>query len=263
MDKRKLCQEVVKIARDASKIIKDNYHKVSGNDIKFKQVNDLVSFVDLETEQYLIRRLSTLITNSSFLAEESGKIINDGETGDYLWIIDPLDGTTNYIHGIPVFSISIALQYKSRTVVGVVYEVNQDECFYASEGHGAFMNDVPIKVSRTRQLSGSLVATGFPFREFEIVDEYLKIFRKLMKSTRGLRRLGSAAVDLAYVACGRFDSFYEFNLNPWDVAAGEFIIREAGGQVSDFNGNDNYLYGRQILASNSFVHSEMLNLIRK
>jgi len=254
-----LCLKTSEIIKSASILSKDRFRKLSNDDIQLKAKNDLVSFVDIETEKYLIDKLGKLLPGSAFLAEESGyKATSDS---DYKWIIDPIDGTTNYLHQLPMFSISVALQKNENTVMGLVYEVVNDEMFYATEG-GAFLNRKQIRVSETSLFENALLATGFPVKNFEIIDDYLCIFKNLVLNTRGIRRMGSAAVDLAYVACGRFDGFFEFNLSPWDIAAGEYIVRKAGGRVSDFAGENNYLYGQQILASNFHLFEKLKEIVR-
>lgn len=251
-----ICSQAIEIVKETSVIAKSNFRKTGKNDIHFKGRNDLVSFVDIETETKLKNNLSGIIPGCGFLAEESGEAFSPDS--EYIWIIDPLDGTTNYLHQLPVFSISVALQKNHETVIGIVYDIVNDEMFHAISGKGAFLNGEPIRVSSTSLLQDALLATGFPIKNFEIIDDYLRIFKNLVTKTRGIRRLGSAAVDLAYTACGRFDGFFEYNLSPWDIAAGELLVREAGGFVSDFAGKNNYLYGKQILASNNLLFHELL-----
>ena len=227
--------------------------------IEYKGINDLVSFVDKTAERKLVDGLAMLIPEAGFIAEE-GTVNKKGQT--YNWIIDPLDGTTNFIHSLPVFSISVALMRNEEVVLGVVYEVNKEECFYAVKGSKAFCNGQPIQVSPSLKLSESLLATGFPYYDFDKMDAYLSILKDFMQHSHGLRRLGSAAVDLAYVACGRFEAFFEYNLKPWDVAAGTLIVQEAGGIVTDFKNSDDFIFGGEILAANT-VHSEALQVIKK
>ncbi|MCB0571265.1 MAG: inositol monophosphatase, partial [Phaeodactylibacter sp.] len=174
----------------------------------------------------------------------------------------PLDGTTNFLFQIPVFSISVALQQEGRSVLGIVYEINRQECFYAWLGGGAFLNGRPIRVSSRAPLEKTLLATGFPYYDYRRMAPFFKVLEHFMRHTRGIRRLGSAAVDLAYVACGRYDGFFEYSLNPWDVAAGAFIVQEAGGVVSDFNGGGNYLNGGEIIAANAAVAADMQQVLR-
>jgi myo-inositol-1(or 4)-monophosphatase len=227
--------------------------------IEYKGFNDLVSYVDKESEKKLIKGLGEILPEAGFIAEEG----TSSKKGDeYQWIIDPLDGTTNFTHGLPVFAISIALLKGDHIVLGVVHEINRNEVFYSIENGKAFCNDKEISVSGVKSLDHSLLATGFPYYNFEKMPNYLSTLNELMQKTHGLRRMGSAAVDLVYVACGRFEGFFEYNLNAWDVAAGAFIVQQAGGYVSDFSGGDNYLFGREIAASCE-VHQEMLQVIQK
>ena len=178
-------------------------------------------------------------------------------------MVDPLDGTTNFIHGAPPFSISIALMDNHEIMVGIVYEIVQNECFYAWKDGGAYMNGHKINTSSVKKLSDCLVATGFPYADFSRLDNYLSTFTHFMKNSHGLRRLGSAAVDLAYVACGRYDAFYEYGLHPWDVAAGSVIVKEAGGFVADFKGGNDYVHGQEIIAGNQLIYGEFLGIIRE
>ena len=179
------------------------------------------------------------------------------------WIIDPLDGTTNFIHGIPFFCISIALVDGNEPLAGIVFEVNREECFYTWKGGPAMLNGRPIKVSAAPTLKDSLLVTGFPYLRDHILDEYTDLFKGFIKRTQDLRRLGSASADLAYVAAGRFEGFYEYGLSPWDVAAGAFLVQQAGGKVTDFNGGDDYLFGGSLVSSNHRIHEEMLDVVRE
>lgn len=245
MDKialEKLCRETVTIVTETAFFLKAELGKVQSQDIETKALNSLVSYVDKTAEEQLVRKLSALLPNSTFLTEEETV---EQSKGEYQWIIDPLDGTTNFLHQVPMFAVSVALHHHDEAVIGVVYEVNRQECFSAWKGGGAYLNGNPIKVSTTKMLEESLIATGFPYYDFKWIDPYLEVFRQLIQNTRGLRRCGAAAVDLAYVACGRFDGFYEYSLSAWDMAAGVLLIKEAGGQVSDFWGGDDYLFGKK------------------
>jgi len=226
--------------------IRSESKKFDRTKIELKGLNDLVSYVDKEAELQLVKGLSNILPKAGFITEEgtAGK-----SNQDYIWIVDPLDGTTNFIHGLPIYSIAVALMYKDELVLGIVYEINKEELFYAHKGGGAWLNENLITVSPISKLSESLLATGFPYHNFEQLDTYMQMLGHFMKHTHGLRRLGSAAVDLAYVACGRFEGFFEYNLNPWDVAAGAFIVQEAGGTVTDFKGADDYLFGKSIIAA--------------
>jgi len=250
MNFQTICEEVNILAKEVGNFIKNQ--QISVSDIETKSKNSLVTYVDKTAEKMLIERLSEILPEAGYIAEE-GTSSKKGEM--FNWIIDPLDGTTNFIHGVPCYCISIGLIRNQELVLGVIYEINLDELFYAWEGSKAFLNGNEISVTSTQKLEDSLIATGFPYYDYERQTEYMSLFQDLMKSTRGLRRLGSAAVDLAYVACGRFDAFYEYSLNPWDVAAGAFIVQQAGGKVSDFSGGDNYLFGKEIIASNSTIYT--------
>ena len=231
-------KQVCNLAKAVGKFIAIEADKFSKGDIEIKGRNNFVTYVDKESEKRLIRELSKIIPDSGFIAEEDtvGHTIKE-----YTWIIDPLDGTTNYIHHLPVYSISIALMHNSEIILGVVYEINNHECFYAYKDGGAFMNDTRINVSATSELVQAFLATGFPYYDYSRLDSYLQLFRASMEKTRGIRRLGSAAVDLAYVACGRFDGFFEYGLNSWDVAGGAFIVKEAGGTVSNFDNGPDFM----------------------
>ncbi|HRW99993.1 MAG TPA: inositol monophosphatase family protein [Cyclobacteriaceae bacterium] len=221
--------------------------------------NNLVSYVDKESEKQLVASLKKIMPGAGFLAEEG---TSSKGTNGYLWIIDPLDGTTNFMHGLPPYAISIGLAYQDKVVFGMVHEVSKDECFYATADSPAFCNGKEITVAPTPKLSDSLMATGFPYYHHDKKDEYLSIIKDFLELTHGVRRLGSAATDLAYVACGRMDGFFEYSLNPWDVAAGSLIVQRAGGFVSDFRGEDNYLFGGEICAAGA-VHPEMVEIIKK
>lgn len=260
MDLKQLTHSVTEIAKEAGEFIRQQRKVFSPDKIELKGLNDLVSYVDKTAEQMIVAALQKLLPEAGFITEE--KTIN--KTGErYNWIIDPLDGTTNFIHGLPVFSVSIALQELDELVSGVVYEINLDECFYAWKGSPAYLNGKAIHVSNNETLSESLLATGFPYYNFEKQQGYIELFTELMRSCHGLRRLGSAAVDLAYTACGRFDGYYEYNLNPWDVAAGILIVRQAGGEVVNFKGGNECLNSRELLATNGKLTREMLQVVQK
>lgn len=258
-DFKKLCENVCELAKQTGSFIKNERKKFSIDCIETKSKNDFVSYVDKTSEIQIIKALSELLPESGFIAEE-GTSTKKGEV--YNWIIDPLDGTTNFIHGLPCYAVSIALTRNEELVIGVIYEINLDECFYAWEGSKAYLNGKEISVSKAPSLADSLLATGFPYYDYSRMNEYLELFNYFMKHTHGLRRLGSAATDLAYVACGRFDGFYEYCLQPWDVAAGAFIVQCAGGRVTDFKGGNNYLYGREIIAGNNLCFDEFLNAVK-
>jgi len=252
-------QQTIEVVKKAAIFIQSEIGKINNNDIETKSLNSLVTYVDKHAEMILVNELKKIIPNATFLTEENTV---EQTKGEWQWIIDPLDGTTNFIHQIPIFAISVGLQHNDEMVVGVVYEINRNECFYASKNNGAFLNGNPIQVSKTAALSDSLIATGFPYYDYDLLENYIHVFKKLMTSTRGMRRLGSAAIDLCFTACGRFDAFFEYSLSPWDVAAGALILQEAGGEIYDFKGENNWLHGRQILGSNPNISIEILKIIK-
>ena len=228
--------------------------------VERKSFNSLVSYVDKTAEEKLVLELGAILPEAGFVTEE-GTASEEGQ--DWLWIIDPLDGTTNYIHGIPCYAVSIGLTFKGVLQVGVVYEITKAENFYAWKGGGAFLNGNPIRVSPQTNFAASLLATGFPYYDFGKMEPYLDLLAHLMRTTRGIRRLGSAATDLAYVACGRFEGFYEYGLSPWDVAGGALLVQEAGGFVADFKGSNDFIFGKEIVTTNAFVGNELLEAIQK
>lgn len=259
MELKTILPQVIATAKKAGAFIRKEREDFSYNKAEIKGLNDMVSYVDKSAEEIIVNDLQIIFPEAGYIVEENTR----SERKDYNWIVDPLDGTTNFIHGIPCFSVSIALEHNGKIILGVVYEVSRDECFYAIKDGGAFLNDEPIYVSERKTLSESLIATGFPIYNFDRLDNYLKVLSHFMKNTHGLRRLGSAATDLCYVACGRVDAYYEYNLHPWDLAAGALIVQEAGGKVYDFSGKDNWLFGREISVTNAFLEDEFNKVIRE
>ncbi len=260
MDLKMLCNNVCDVVRKTGNFIRNERKTFAISKVEYKGLNDLVSYVDKTAEEQLVSALAGLLPSSGFITEEN---TNNTRSADYNWIIDPLDGTTNFVHGIPCFCISIALMLKEKIVMGVVYEINLDECFYAYENGGARLNGKKIAVSGINELKGSLLATGFPYSNYDRMKPYMEVFDYCMYNTHGLRRLGSAAVDLVYVACGRFEGFYEYGLNAWDVAAGALIVTEAGGTVSDFSGGGNFIFGKEIIATNKNIFDELSEVIKE
>jgi len=250
----------VSAARLAGDIIIENLGHLSKEDIQTKQAFDFVTKVDRWSEAVIMQTIREKFPSHRFLTEET---LKQKDTGDYRWIIDPLDGTTNYIHSYPMFSVSIALEYKSEVVLGVVFDPVRDELFHAVKGVGSFLNNGKISVSGVASLDSSLIATGFPFRAKEMIDHYLRAFKEIFREVSDIRRAGSAAIDLAYVAAGRFEGFFELALSPWDVAAGSILIAEAGGLISDFGGGVDYLSTGNIVAGNKTVHPEILRIIKQ
>jgi len=260
MNLQSICMQTCNIARSAGEFIRGEIPKLKAADIQSKGLHNFVTYVDTEAEKRIIKDLESLLPDAGFIAEENS-IEKKGD--EYCWVVDPLDGTTNFIHGIPCFSIAIALMKHQEVILGVVYEINKDECFYAWKGGGAWLNGEPIRVSAAPSLGDSLLATGFPYYDYSLIEPYLRLFTWCLEHTHGVRRIGSAAADLAYVACGRFEAFFEYSLSPWDVAAGSLIVQEAGGKVTDFSGNGNYIFGREIVAGNQGVFDELLFKVKE
>jgi len=257
MNDQELLNEMRATAKKAADFIRKERLNFDYKKVQIKGLNDLVSYVDKTAEAMIVEDLQKIVSEAGFIVEENTRT----ERHDYNWIVDPLDGTTNFIHGIPCFSVSIALEYKGQIKAGVVHEVNRDESFYASLGGGAFLNEQPISVSNRKTLSESLVATGFPIYNFQRLDNFVALLKHLMNHSHGIRRIGSAATDLCYLACGRVDAFFEYNLSPWDVAAGALIVKEAGGTVHDFSGGNNWLFGKEISCTNGHIIKEFEELI--
>ena len=260
MNLDKLLPDVCSIAKECGQFLLNECHKVTQKDIETKAEHDYVTYVDKASEEFLIASLSKLLPETGIIAEEGHAQRNSFR---YNWIIDPLDGTTNYIHGMAPYAVSIALCDHNTEILGVIFEPNLDECFSVHANSQAFLNNKPIKVSGTKKLFDAFLATGFPSRDYTHLEAYVMMFKELMFDTQGIRRLGSAAMDMAYVACGRFDAFYEYYLSSWDVAAGSLMVKKAGGRVSDFHGSDNYLFGKEIVCSNGLIQDELLEIIRK
>lgn len=255
-----LLPEVEKLVRETGDWILSQQLIFSASDIEEKSLNNLVSYVDKTAEKKLVEGLRALWPDSAFLTEE-GTV--NYQPAEWEWIIDPLDGTTNFLHQIPVYCISVALRRREEIVLGVIHDPNRRESFTALKGRGAHLNGHPIRVSTTPSLQSALIATGFPHRNFEGMDAYIRSLEYFFYRTRGLRRMGAAAIDLAYIACGRMDGFFELKLNPWDIAAGVLLIREAGGMISDFAGSDDFLFKSELLAGNPGVYREMKEVLAK
>ncbi len=257
MNLERLCRSVIQLVKKTGEYIKEE--AAGAKQIEVKGLNDFVTHIDKGSEERLVAGLSALLPEAGFIAEEgtSDKI---GE--EYNWIIDPIDGTTNFIHGLSPYAISVALEYNKKIILGVVYELGMDECFYSWEGADTYLNGTQVFISSARQVKDSLIATGFPYSDFSIMENFMKSMDYFMRNSHGLRRLGSAATDLAYVACGRFEAFYEYNLKPYDVAAGAFLVQQAGGMNCDFSGGDDYIYGKQIISACPRVFNEFKDIIK-
>ncbi|MFB6258667.1 MAG: inositol monophosphatase family protein [Flavobacteriales bacterium] len=260
MDFSKLEEELIRISEEVGSMIRSSQEELKKEDVREKKVHDLVTSVDEKAERLFVESLSELLPEAGFITEEGTR---SDQGAEYDWVIDPLDGTTNFVHGIPSYCTSVALIKDGNPVLGVVHEVVHRESFHAIKGEGARMNGDPISVSPNEAFGDSLIVTGFPGRYFERIEAYMEVFKELLLKTRGARRLGSAAADLCYVACGRFDVFYEFGLKPWDVAAGALIVEEAGGRVTDFSLGRDAIFGREIIASNGNVHAPFYELFSR
>jgi myo-inositol-1(or 4)-monophosphatase len=258
MELKQLCEEVIEISREVAHWI--SQQRVTAGEIESKSLNSLVSFVDKGAERMFVERLSALLPEAGFIAEEGTGKPSDG---GFNWIIDPLDGTTNYLHGVPIWCTSVALLHNDTLQLGVICDVNLGEVFSAYHGGGARLNGRAMACSTTPALADALLGTGFPYHDFNRQAAYLSLLGEFTQKTRGIRRPGSAALDLAYVACGRFDGFYEYALQPWDVAAGILIVRESGGRVSGFDGLSDPLFGNDLLATNGVLHDPMSETIRR
>ncbi len=255
-----ILSESAEVVRETGQWILQQSSQFTSSDIIYKGTSDLVSFVDQQAEAKLKLGLSAIFPEAQFIAEETSS--NYAEVGDgYYWVIDPLDGTTNFLHKLPVFAVSVGLIYQKQPILGLIYEPNRDELFTAAKGNGAHLNGKPINVSPENSLSKSLLATGFPYYDFSYQDRYLDLLKELMRSSHGLRRMGAAAIDLAYTACGRFEGFFEANLKPWDVAAGKIIIEEAGGTVTNFSGGQDVIFTGEIIGAGP-IFSEFLGTLQ-
>lgn len=253
-----ILQDMVACAKKAGAFIRKERESFSYSKVEIKGLNDMVSYVDKTAEQMIVADLQNIFPEAGFIVEENTR----SERREYNWIVDPLDGTTNFVHGMRAIAVSIALEHHNKIIAGVVYEVANDECFYAAQGSGAFLNGTPIHVSQRKILSESLIATGFPIYNFDRLNNYLGALSYFMQHTHGLRRLGSAATDLCYVACGRMDAYFEYNLQPWDVAGGGIVLQEAGGTICDFSGGDNWIFGKELSATNGHLHEEFNAVVR-
>jgi myo-inositol-1(or 4)-monophosphatase len=257
---KEITVEIENAARETGLFILKESENFDINMTEIKGLNNFVSYVDKGAEKMLVERLGRILPEAGFNTEE-GTIEKTGLK--YCWVIDPLDGTTNFLHGLHPYAISIGLMEYEEVIAGVVYEVNGIEIFTAWKDGGAWLNGRSIHVSKASSLADSLIATGLPYSDFDRLEQYMKCLTYFCRNTHGIRRLGSAAIDLAYVACGRYEVFYEYALHPWDIAAGIILVREAGGRISDFSGNEKNLTGREIVAANSSVFSEVLEIVSK
>ncbi len=252
-----LLGQTIKISEKTAQFIENERNDFDFRKIEYKGRNDLVSYVDKQAEKFLVDALGKILPEAGFIAEEGtgiAKKIN--------WVIDPLDGTTNFIHGLPPYSISLALMEDQELLLGVIYEITSKTCYYASKNGKAYCNGEEIHVSNVQNFNDGLYITGYPYRDFSKIENFNKLMYHFLANTHGIRRFGSAAVDLAYVACGKSEGFFEFFLNPWDVAAGSLIVQRAGGIVTDFMGGGNFIYGKELIAGN-IVQPQMQKIIEK
>ena len=259
MDLKTLCNQVCELSKETGEYILGELPKFKTDSVESKSLHNFVTHVDKTSEARIVKKLSELLPDAGFIAEEGTSTVR----GDrYNWVIDPLDGTTNFIHGLPPFAVSIALMEKDEVILGVVHEVISKETFYAWKGSPAFLNGAEIKVSKVTSVKDSLIATGFPYTEFNRIKPFMQSLEFLFTNSHGVRRLGSASVDMVYLACGRFEAFYEYGLSPWDVAAAVLIVKQAGGQISDFKGGNDYIFGKEIIVTNSGIFDEFSKIIK-
>jgi myo-inositol-1(or 4)-monophosphatase len=260
MNLKKIVKEVELIASETAKFIMNESERFKPELARSKGTHDFVSYVDLGAEKMLVEKLGNLLPEAGFIVEEG---TSEKKGSGYCWIVDPLDGTTNFLHNLHPFAISIALRESDEIVAGVVYEAGGREKFTAWKNGGAWLNGKKIRVSQVSLLSDSLIATGFPYSDFSKLPSYLNCLEYLMKNTQGVRRMGSASIDMAYVACGRYEAFFEYGLKPWDIAAGTILIREGGGRVTDFYGSEKNITGSNIIASNNLAFPEFHEIVSK
>lgn len=256
-DYKKICQDCLPLVKRTGEFIIEHLFQVQNDDVETKDLNSLVSYVDKEAEVQLVAGLKKIIPDAGFITEENTIV---QESKEATWIIDPLDGTNNFLHRIPHFAISLALIVDSEIVVGIVQNVYSRETFFSWKGGGAFLNDQKIQVSTTKNLTNAIIATGFPYK-VESIEPIIGTLSHLIRNARGVRRFGAAALDLAYVACGRFDAYYETSINAWDIAGGVLLVTEAGGSVGDYDSGTEYLSKGNIIASTPALYPELCTII--
>ncbi len=259
MTQTKMLNFAIQTAKGAGTILMEHFGNISSYECKSTPI-DLLTIADTQSEAFILNEIKTTFPDHHIIAEESAIVENDS---DYRWVIDPLDGTTNFVHNLPIFAISIGLQYQEETILGVVYNPAANKCFWAEKDSGAYLNDKPIHITSTNTLYSSLLVTGFPYTHDDRFEKGFDLFKELYGNSHGVRRLGAAALDFCFVAMGRFEGFWEFGLQPWDVCAGGLIVKEAGGNVSDWDGSPMPFSGNRILATNGHIHGEMLEVLGK
>lgn len=252
-----MINKVIDIAKEAGEAIREGYGQNFSIELK-TGANNLVTEIDKKSEKIITDFIKQDFPNHSILAEESGETLRNNE---FLWVIDPLDGTTNFAHSLPIFSISIGLQKNEKTIIGVIYDVMNDRIYAAEKGSGSYCNNKKISVSTNSEIKNSLLVTGFPYDIDADIDKAVDRFKVFLKNSRAVRRLGSAAIDMCYVANGVFDGFWEEKLNPWDVCAGMLLVEEAGGKNTDYQGKEITIYDKEILSTNGYVHNKMIELL--
>ena len=259
MTQTKMLNFAIQTAKGAGAILMEHFGNISSYEQKSTPI-DLLTIADTQSEAFILNEIKTTFPDHNIIAEESNSV---SKNSDYCWVIDPLDGTTNFVHSLPIFAVSIGLQYKDETIVGVVYNPAADKCFFAEKNGGAFLNGEAIHTTSTNTLSKSLLVTGFPYIHDDRWRKGFDLFKTLYGKTQGVRRLGAAALDFCFVAMGRFEGFWEFGLEPWDVCAGGLIVKEAGGKVSDWDDSPMPFSGNRVLATNGHIHGEMMDVLRK
>ena len=259
MNQTNMLDFAIETAKEAGNLLMSHFGQVLSIDKKSTNI-DLVTIADRESETFIIDKIKKYYPQHHIISEESHPISGDS---DYRWVIDPLDGTTNFVHNLPIFAISIGLQYKNKTILGVVYNPAADKCFFAETNAGAYLNGNPIRTTSTITLDNSLLVTGFPYTHDNRYEKGFYLFKELYTRTQGIRRLGAASLDFCFVAMGRFEGFWEFGLQSWDICAGALILEEAGGKVSDWDGSKMPFSGTRVLATNFHIHDEMIDVLGK
>ncbi len=260
-DLRHIVAAMSEVAKKAAAFMQSEQKNFGEKSVETKELNSFVSYVDKTSEKLIVDELHSILPEAGFITEEA--TVSQSSESEYVWIVDPLDGTTNYIHGLPFYAVSIGLTYQNIPVAGVIMDCGLNDLFTAWKSGGAYLNNQRIQVRLQTGLDKALLATGFPYRDYGRMDAFMNLIHKTFYKTRGVRRLGSAALDLAYVAAGRFDLFFEYGLSPWDIAAGIILVQEAGGVISDFQEGENYLFGGEIVAGQPLIFHDFHKLLKE